>query len=54
MEKWRIYLILAGIVLVAYNVENIDFSDIAANPTTIIALLASIAFIVMLIVFRKK
>ncbi|MEN8138830.1 MAG: hypothetical protein ABFR62_10405 [Bacteroidota bacterium] len=54
MEKWRLYLILAGIVLVVYNIGNIDFGDLSSSSLAVTGVIASIAFVVMLIAFRKK
>jgi|LGVF01.1.fsa_nt_gb hypothetical protein len=54
MEKWRIYLILAGIVMIAYNIGNINFSDLGLSYTAIVGVVASIVFIISLIVYRKK
>ena len=54
MEKWRIYLILAGIILVAYNVENIEFADMSNCISAIIGVIASLLFVIMPILYRKK
>ena len=54
MEKWRIYLILAGIVMIAYNVDIMFFQEIGINTTSIIGVVASVVFIAALIVTKKK
>ncbi len=54
MEKWRIYLILAGIVMIAYNIDIMFFREIGVNTTSIIGIVASTVFILALIFSRKK
>lgn len=54
MEKWRIYLILAGIILVMFNFNNIDFENLKSSSISIVGIVSSVAFVIMLIVFRKK
>ena len=54
MEKWRIYLILAGIVMIAYNIDIMFFQEIGVNTTSIIGVVASVVFIAALIVTKKK
>ena len=54
MEKWRIYLILAGIVMVAYNIDIMFFQEIGINTTSVIGVVASVIFIIALFVTRKK
>ena len=54
MEKWRVYLILAGIVMIAYNVDIMFFQEIGINTTSIIGVVASVIFIIALFVTRKK
>ena len=54
MEKWRIYLIIAGVLMTAYNTENINFDDLPSSIFSIVGVLASLIFVVMLIVFRKN
>lgn len=54
MEKWRLYLILAGILLVAFNVDNIDFDNISASTMSVVGVVSSVVLIILLIVTRKK
>jgi len=54
MEKWRIYLILAGVVMIAYNVDIMFFQGIGINTTNIIGVIASLIFIIALFVSRRK
>ena len=54
MEKWRIYLILAGIVMIAYNVDIMFFQETGIKTTSVIGVVASIIFIVALYLSRKK
>ena len=54
MEKWRIYLILAGIVMITYNVDIMFFQEIGVNTTSIIGVIASVIFIGALFYTRKK
>ncbi|MCK5825366.1 MAG: hypothetical protein KAG96_08175 [Ichthyobacteriaceae bacterium] len=54
MEKWRIYMIMAGIIMVVFNVQNIDFSNITLYLNSAIGAFFSLVFVVLLIVMRKK
>jgi len=54
MEKWRIYLILAGIVMITYNIDIIFFQEIGINTTSVIGVVASVIFIIALFVTRRK
>jgi len=54
MEKWRIYLILAGIVMISYNVDIMLSQETGINITSIIGIVASIIFIIALFLTRKK
>ena len=54
MEKWRLYLILAGIVMVAYNLDMMFIQGIGVNNTNTIGVIASVVFIFALFFTRKK
>ena len=54
MEKWRVYLILAGVVMIVYNVDIMYFKGVGLNYASVIGLISSLIFIIALVVTRKK
>lgn len=54
MEKWRVYLILAGIVMITYNIDIMFFQNVGINTVNVIGVVSSVIFIIALIVTRKK
>lgn len=54
MEKWRIYLILAGIVMITYNLDIMFFQETGINTTSVIGVIASVIFIIALYLSRNK
>jgi hypothetical protein len=54
MEKWRIYLILSGIVMMVYNIDLMYFKGLGINTANTIGVVASLIFVISLIATRKK
>lgn len=54
MEKWRIYLILAGIVMIAYNVDVMFYREVGVNTISVVGIVSSLVFVIALIFTRKK
>jgi len=47
-------MILAGVVMVAYNIDVMFFRNIGINTTNVTGVVASIIFIIALIVTKKN